>query len=209
MRKAILASLALHAAAGGWALWPAAAPPPAEAMVVELSLVAPPPPAPAIAITPPSPRPARARPPATRPRPAAEPAPAPPEPAVAGPVEADAAATGEASSAVTIPTAAGPSRDASYRMGAADTPLPEYPWSARRRGREGRVVIAMEVAADGVPGELAVVESSGDAALDRAALETLARWRLDPALRDGVRVAGRLSIPIRFRLDGVTIVAAR
>ena len=106
-----------------------------------------------------------------------------------------------APSATTRPTAPGLSRDAAYHLGSADTPLPDYPWSARRRGREGRVVIVLDVDAGGHPIHVSVVESSGDDALDQAALNALARWRLAPALKDGVPVASQVRVPIRFRLD--------
>lgn len=88
----------------------------------------------------------------------------------------------------------------SYNLGSAHTPAPDYPWSARRRGIEGRVVIRLEVAADGCPTQVELVHSSGDAALDRAALTTLWHWRLLPAMADGVPVAGRVTVPIVFKL---------
>jgi periplasmic protein TonB len=94
----------------------------------------------------------------------------------------------------------GITRGAAYQLGSADTPLPEYPWNARRRGREGRVVIEMIVDAEGQPLNLSVVDSSGDDALDRAAMDTLSRWRLIPAMENGIRVTSRLRVPIRFEL---------
>lgn len=127
-------------------------------------------------------------------------APSPP-----GPVIADDTGTPATSGAVV----GGPTRDALYHLGAAATPLPDYPWSARRRGREGRVVVDLEVDAHGRPVRVSVRESSGDAALDRAALDALAAWTLVPAVKDGVAVASRLSVPIRFELRGATDLAAR
>ena len=63
------------------------------------------------------------------------------------------------------------------------------------------MVIVLDVDAGGHPIHVSVVESSGDDALDQAALNALARWRLAPALKDGVPVASQVRVPIRFRLD--------
>ncbi len=99
-------------------------------------------------------------------------------------------------------------RSAEYRLGAAATPLPEYPWSARRRGKEGRVVVHLSVDVDGRPIQARIAESSGDQALDQAARETLMTWRLKPALRNGVAVASVLPVPIRFELRQATAAVA-
>lgn len=87
-----------------------------------------------------------------------------------------------------------------YSLGAATTPAPDYPWSARRRGIEGRVVLRLEVDADGLPTGIELVHSSGSDALDQAAITALRQWRLRPALADGVPVAGRVLVPIVFKL---------
>lgn len=87
-----------------------------------------------------------------------------------------------------------------YTLGSAHTPAPDYPWSARRRGIQGRVVIRLAVAADGRPTDAEIVQSSGDTGLDQAALITLRHWRLQPAQAGGVPVAGYILIPIVFKL---------
>jgi periplasmic protein TonB len=84
--------------------------------------------------------------------------------------------------------------------GSAGNPLPKYPKSARRRGAEGRVVLAVRVGADGRARSVALRQSSGDADLDAAALEAVRRWRFAPASRGGVSVEGLAIVPIRFRL---------
>lgn len=87
-----------------------------------------------------------------------------------------------------------------YTLGAAQTPAPDYPWSARRRGVEGRVVVRLEVGADGCPTQVELVHSSGSDTLDQAAIFTVWHWRLHPALAGGVPVAGRVVVPIVFKL---------
>lgn len=85
-------------------------------------------------------------------------------------------------------------------MGTAANPRPHYPLSARRRGIEGRVVLRVFVGADGRVKSIDIIESSRHAMLDDAAVQALNRWRFDPASRGGVAVAGRVDIPVAFRL---------
>ncbi|MEE8283537.1 MAG: TonB family protein [Alphaproteobacteria bacterium] len=79
-------------------------------------------------------------------------------------------------------------------------PRPQYPWISRRRGEQGRVVLEVAVAADGRAKEVRVKRSSGSARLDRAALAAVRAWRFKPALSYGRAVAGRIDVPIVFRL---------
>jgi protein TonB len=74
---------------------------------------------------------------------------------------------------------------------------PEYPDAARREGRDGHVVVAFTVDADGRVAEVEVQESS-DAEFESAALEAVRRWRFKPAMRDGEPVAVRLSQRLNF-----------
>ncbi len=135
---------------------------------------------------------------------AAPPSPAPPSAQTVSAATAESAAAspglGETAAAAETATSAGPTREALYELGAADTPLPDYPWSARRRNREGRVVVRLMVAADGSVQLAEVLESSGDLALDEAARDTLSKWRLHPALNNGTPMATHIDVPIRFEL---------
>jgi protein TonB len=71
-----------------------------------------------------------------------------------------------------------------------------YPARARELGLEGTTRIQFEIGADGRAREVATVQSSGHALLDRAAEEgAIAAGRL-PALY------GRIRIPVRFDLRG-------
>lgn len=158
--------------------------------------------APSPMATPPEAAPARAAPrptqraQAARITPSAETAPGDEAPSSPTPLSQEAEGGGAAGS----PGGNSGSSAPSYNLGAAHTPAPDYPWNARRRGIEGRVVIRLEVAADGCPTQVELIHSSGDAALDRAALTTLWHWRLRPAMADGVPVAGRITVPIVFKL---------
>jgi TonB family protein len=71
-----------------------------------------------------------------------------------------------------------------------------YPPRARELGLEGVTRIQFEIGADGLAREVATVESSGHALLDRAAERgALDAGRLPP-------LYGRIRIPVRFDLRG-------
>lgn len=80
-------------------------------------------------------------------------------------------------------------------------PPPEYPALAVRRRWEGSVVVRFEVRPDGRCGEVAVLESSGHALLDDAAMRAVRDWRFKPAVRNGAAVAARQVIRFTFRLE--------
>jgi protein TonB len=81
-----------------------------------------------------------------------------------------------------------------------DTPRPSYPESARREGREGRVLLRVLVDNQGRSKHVEINSSSGSDVLDRAAAETIRRWRFHPARYGGQPVESWLRIPIEFRL---------
>jgi len=81
-----------------------------------------------------------------------------------------------------------------------DTPRPSYPESARREGHEGRVLLRVLVDDQGRTETVEINDSSGSAALDRAAAEAIQRWLFHPARYDDRPIASWLRIPIEFRL---------
>lgn len=84
----------------------------------------------------------------------------------------------------------------------ADNRPPAYPLEARRRGHGGEVVLAVRVDAGGAVAGLEVAVSSGHAALDRAAVRAVSRWRFEPARVGGVAIATETTVAVEFRLDG-------
>jgi protein TonB len=80
----------------------------------------------------------------------------------------------------------------------ADNPAPAYPYAARLRGQQGRVLLQVEVLPSGKAGAVAVAQSSGYESLDRAARQAVQRWRFHPALRNGQAVAASVQVPVRF-----------
>lgn len=83
---------------------------------------------------------------------------------------------------------------------AAGNPAPEYPPQARRRGIEGRVVVRVQVEADGSVSNANVIASSGSTLLDQSALDAVKRWRFSPAQVNGEPHGANLDLPIAFRL---------
>lgn len=78
-----------------------------------------------------------------------------------------------------------------------------YPRAARRRGEEGTVVVRFVIRKDGQLTELTIVESSGSARLDEAALQTLQRVTPFRAIPDALnRDSWSISVPIAFNLRG-------
>ena len=76
-----------------------------------------------------------------------------------------------------------------------------YPLAARRMGIQGRVVLNVEVLAEGVAGQISVQQSSGHEMLDRAALESVKTWRFVPARRAGQSYTKWFTAPIQFSLQ--------
>lgn len=87
------------------------------------------------------------------------------------------------------------------RVAYGQNPTPPYPMVAKRLGMEGVVLLEVVVQADGRPGGVRIVRSSGHAPLDESAVSTVSgRWRFVPARRDGAAIESRVTVPIRFRL---------
>ena len=87
-----------------------------------------------------------------------------------------------------------------YKASYLNNPPPSYPAMARRNGLQGRVVLNVEVLANGSSGMITVQTSSGYAMLDNAALQTVKTWRFIPA-RHGEQVVDKwFLIPIQFSL---------
>lgn len=89
------------------------------------------------------------------------------------------------------------SSDAAYLA----NPPPRYPLAARRMGEQGTVLLLVQVGESGRVTGVAVSHSSGSDRLDRAALDTVANWRFEPARRGSIAVAAAVEVPIVFRLE--------
>lgn len=79
---------------------------------------------------------------------------------------------------------------------------PDYPESARSAGITGTTVVGMTVSTDGTVSSAWVVSSSGNSALDNAAVSAVYSWRFVPAKQNGTPVAANTNIRIDFHFKG-------
>ncbi|KAF1015558.1 MAG: hypothetical protein GAK31_01033 [Stenotrophomonas maltophilia] len=79
------------------------------------------------------------------------------------------------------------------------SPPPEYPPGALRRGETGSVVLRVDVDAAGQPGGVTLVQRSGSRELDRAAMDAVRQWRFTPAHSNGQAVPGSIEVPFDFK----------
>ena len=93
-----------------------------------------------------------------------------------------------------------PSTNVSYEVGSTKNPRPPYPPAAFAARIEGRVIVKVHVMADGKPAEIQLLQTSGSAQLDKSALDTLAKWELQPARKHGEPIDQWIEIPIHFRI---------
>ena len=93
-----------------------------------------------------------------------------------------------------------PSTNVSYEVGSTKNPRPPYPPAAFAARIEGRVIVKVHVMPDGKPAEIQLLQTSGSTQLDKSALDTLAKWELQPARKNGEPIDQWIEIPIHFRL---------
>ncbi len=63
---------------------------------------------------------------------------------------------------------------------------PSYPRSAKRQGRQGWVVINLNVLPDGQTGEVTVKQSAPPGIFDRSATKAVRQWRFSPVGKAGL-----------------------
>lgn len=81
-----------------------------------------------------------------------------------------------------------------------DAVTPVYPEEARKEGLQGTVRVKVVVGVDGLVESAEVLESSGAAILDEAALESAKNYRFNPATREGAPVRCAVVLPVHYRL---------
>jgi protein TonB len=78
--------------------------------------------------------------------------------------------------------------------------IPEYPLYARRRRKEGKVLLLLHVTEQGRLTSVEVVEAS-DPVFIGPSLKAVKKSTFTPAIRNGAYVAVKTLLPIRFVLD--------
>lgn len=77
---------------------------------------------------------------------------------------------------------------------------PVYPQKALRGGLEGWVKLGFTVNVDGSVSGAKVLASEPRRVFDRAALQSIARWKFKPAIKDGVAISVTLEQIIDFKI---------
>ncbi|UCF67166.1 MAG: energy transducer TonB [Acidobacteriota bacterium] len=79
---------------------------------------------------------------------------------------------------------------------------PRYPPTARRQGRQGRVILQLVIDEQGVPRAPVVLEVPEDGEdFAAAAVEAILQWRYEPARRDGKPVPVLFTTTVKFALE--------
>lgn len=81
-------------------------------------------------------------------------------------------------------------------------PSPGYPLKARQNNWEGVTILEIGIKADGLIGEVKVLQSSGYLLLDQTAVKTVKKWRYRPALKNGIAITWKLRVRVKFMLEG-------
>lgn len=82
---------------------------------------------------------------------------------------------------------------------AVDTPPPEYPFELACAGVGGTSTLAVTIGVEGKPTQVALVKSSGNAALDEAAQQRVKTWQFRPATANGQPVPKSIQVPVNFK----------
>ena len=78
---------------------------------------------------------------------------------------------------------------------------PTYPFRAKRRGVEGKVVLRFLVDKQGRVRELSVEQAEPAGVFEESALKAVRQWRFEPGEKDGKPVSTWVQVPIRFELS--------
>jgi len=123
-------------------------------------------------------------------------------------VEAGSVASAPASSQARPATASADSRagrdgDARAHVDVLSKQLapPKYPADAAASRTTGKVVLIVDVAADGSVADVQVEKSEPAGVFDQVTLDAVKRWKFEPAIEDGKPVAGRVRVPVTFEMD--------
>ncbi len=78
---------------------------------------------------------------------------------------------------------------------------PRYPRIARKRGIEGVATYEIWLDEKGRQVKQVLISSSGATILDKSALDAIKQWQFSTHTVNGVAMAHRIQIPVRFKLD--------
>jgi periplasmic protein TonB len=78
---------------------------------------------------------------------------------------------------------------------------PQYPPDELRRQITGTVTVQLTYDPNGNVTDVQVIKSSGNRNLDRAAVKAAKRWKVNPAVRNGVKVSGTARTDVVFNIN--------
>jgi TonB family protein len=81
-------------------------------------------------------------------------------------------------------------------------PAPAYPKDALAQHINGKVVLLIDIDAQGNPTNVVVDRSEPPGVFDQASIDAARKWKFQPAVKDGRPVAGRISVPVQFESGG-------
>lgn len=99
-----------------------------------------------------------------------------------------------------LPEGGAPERGAEVDISSKNMNPPKYPPGAARAGAQGTVVLVIDVDAGGSVTNVALEKSSGNKELDQAAMDASLKWRFKPAIANGQPAAGRIRVPVDFKM---------
>jgi len=83
-------------------------------------------------------------------------------------------------------------------VAAVKTPPPQYPIELACQGIGGTSTFKVVIAANGKPGEVALVSGSGNAQLDEQAQKAVQAWQFKAGTRAGQTVSTTIQVPVSF-----------
>ena len=101
---------------------------------------------------------------------------------------------------ITSPTPKNVKSRAKYKIGTIENPHPEYPIIARKKGWQGRLLLAVHIDKNGNVLNIHVKETSGYEILDRVSVKTIRDWKFFPARYGDRYVEDNINIPVSFKL---------
>lgn len=152
--------------------------------------------------TPPKPTPVQKQPPkpvvkrVVSPEPVAAPKPEPKPVVVEQPTPVETPPKPAKEEPALAPAVVPPRFDAAY----LNNPTPSYPALSRRNGETGKVMLRVQVGADGLPKNITIAESSLFPRLDEAAVAAVKRWRFVPAKQGDQAITEWVLVPLNFKL---------
>ena len=82
-----------------------------------------------------------------------------------------------------------------------NTNPPLYPADAARNGVSGKVMVVVDVGADGSVVAVKIEKSDPAGVFDDAVMAAVQKWKFEPAIENGKPVAGRVRVPVDFQVD--------